>query len=315
MGKLFKIGQVYSKHTMPAELIADDIDKMNDDEMPSTSGDEHNQSSNSSSGFFTLSTANGLKLLNAQRQRTSTTEEKVYIPKKVIELPPGKLTKSDSNKITNPHPLRISSVLSGESVALMTNGLPIANDSDESNDQPQITNVESLGPNASIEFDKATANELNDNESTDFDREILLEPKTEPIDISDDEDMFNHEDISDGNSIATDTKKDDYPKGYIYCSTNIQLGKINIEWTSSTCIKLYLDKPIKIAYNDFVHLIPGHQRNLSTVSKYLFEYIRDRFIGVYPAHLKLDWIFISSDQIHEEAVSLCDFNELDPLSV
>lgn len=297
---------------MPAEFALDVIDTMKDEDKPSTSGDELSQSSNN--GFFTLASANGLKAVISND--SPITDGKVFIPTKVVELPTGHLTKS--NTITgldsDPLPLKISSVVSGEGVAFMTNGLPITHDSDESNDQPQISNVESLGPNSLLAFDETSDDEhsLMDNDLNDLNDFDLLEPKTEPIDISDDEQRdFNNDSTLDTNAMAEDLGQINHqPKGYIYCTTNVQLGKIDIEWISLHRIKLYLEQPVEIGCDDI-----NHSRHLSTVSKYLQTYIRNRFLGVYPQHLRLDWIFIDSERYQTNAIVLCDFNQLDPLSV
>lgn len=293
---------------MPAEFALDDIDTVQDEEKPSTSGDELSQASNN--GFFTLSSANGLKAVIPKDP--PTTDGKVFIPTKVVELPPGRLTKSNtiSDLNSDPLPLKISSVVSGEGVAFITNGFPLAHDSDESNDQPQISNVESLGPNSLMAFDETSddAHSLMDNDLDDFD---LLEPKSEPIDISDDEQQdFNNDSTLDTNAIAEDPERMiSQPKGYIYCTTNIQLGKINIEWLPQSRIRLYLEQPVEIVYDEY------HKRTLSSVSKFLQTYIRNRFLGVYPQYLRLDWIFIESERYQTDAIALCDFNQLDPLSV
>lgn len=320
-GKLFKIGQVYSKHNIPAELALDGTNTTaKNEDKPSTSGDE--PSEQPSDGLFMVSTTNGLKTVIAKDKSSVNASvpepPTVSAPKEVVEessnQPDDLISNSDSR--TSPLPLKISSVVSGEGVALMTNGLPIVHESDDSNDTPQISDVQSLASNSIMGLDDTSmdATNLNENDSNEFDDD-LLEPKTEPIDISDDE-QIDDSNISDTNATAENPTQTDYHhKGYIYCTTNVQLGKINIEWTSPTNVKLYLEQPVDIDCVENPSPQVRTKNLLTSVSKYMQAYIRSRFYGVYPAHLKLDWIFIETARFQQDAITLCDFNKLEPLSV
>lgn len=270
---------------------------------------------------------------------------KSYVPKKAVEIHPNKSTVWGENQVmqnsysnTNRMPFKISSVASGvefEKVALLTNGLPIrANeDEDEINEiitgdagnlQPKICAVKSLAVAQSLNNDVPKFDEANDNACDDPMTcspnkygDILISTKTEPIDISDDENEqmdFPNESGADVLMMETHTESNECQiSGYIYCTTNVQLGKVNVECLSATTIKLHLKEPVDIVYEGSQS--QKRQPNLANVTKYMQTHIREKFYGIYPAHFKFDWIFISSEQFDQDAITLCDFNTLDPFSI
>lgn len=191
--------------------------------------------------------------------------------------------KEPESQILEPLPFKISSVASGEGVALMTSGFPL----------------------------NSTTTSDNSNDSNSKEPELLI-PKTEPIDITDISDDEN--DVEEEPSIPmvqtiVPPKSKEF-KGYIYCSTNISLGKIYLQKSSPTKIRLNLHVPLEIDCEDNTL-----QRNMPGISTFMQLYIRKRFYAVYPAHLRLDWIFINDDREPLDAIELDDFNKLDRRSV
>lgn len=318
------------------------------------SEDESNQAQ--TNGYFAaISTANGIKAAKeksvtaantnanvndeASKSPTPASTPTVYIPTKIVEIRPAKPSVWRENQVvqnscssTNPMSLKISSVVSGERAALMTNGLPITADdfADERNEstdtgskrQPEILDVKSLADEPQPAKARPNFDEPNDNACDPMTctpnkyGDILISTKTEPIDISDDDndqnDFSNASDTNLLNSTQTDGV-DCQISGYIYCTTNVQLGKVNLECTSASTIKLHLKEPVDIVYEGWQS--QKRQPNLANVSKYMQTYIREKFYGIYPAYQKFDWIFISSEQFDQDAITLCDFNTIDPLSV
>lgn len=329
-----KINQVFSKHDLPTDLIITaDTNRNDDNECASTSTEPSIRS-----GFFTVaSMANGLKK-NASKESVSKSIEtspasKLFVPTKVVELSSGHLVKSNvipnSNRNSDPLPFQISSVASGEEVTLLTNGFDDddddhddrddrddhdddddGNDENEMNTQPQISGVKSLATGQDV-MPETEVNSIQI-DSSDLTGSVLVETKTESIDISDDEQAM---DIIDRESIISKEpfvfESDSHLKGYMYCSTNIQLGKVSIEWLGSGRIKLQLAESIDIDCNES----EPFQKNLASVSSYMNSYIRERFYGVYPAHLRLEWIFIKTDAVDTCCTSLGDFNKVEPFSV
>ncbi|XP_031631144.1 uncharacterized protein LOC116345684 [Contarinia nasturtii] len=294
-----KIDQVFSKNDMPPELISDSK-RNDDDENASTSS---NQSVRS--GYFTLATtSNGVKVVPASTSDTivaTRVSSKVFVPTKVVELTSTRL---ENNSKQEPLQLKISSVASGEEVTLMTNGF---SDIDDLNMQPKISSVKSLAKQDDLE-------NLDDDLLEKVPSECGSKP--ESIDISDDEqpsDMINRLE-KDMNSIPTKAISPNefgLLKGYMYCMTNNHLGKVNIEWTAPGRIKLHLTDPIEI---DCIET-ETYQENLATVSNYMSTYIRDRFYAVYPAHLRLEWIFIKLNDDEQCTSPLCDLNQTEAFSV
>lgn len=187
-----------------------------------------------------------------------------------------------------PLQLKITSVASGEGVALMTNGFPA---------------------------DSITMSD-NSNDSNSKDTELLI-PKTEPIDITDmdtdDEHYVQEEPIIPLVAPIVLQPKHKESKGYIYCSTNISLGKIFIQKTSPTTIRFNLHSPLEIDCEDTTW-----QKNMPAISSFMQSYIRKRFYAVYPAYLRLDWVFINDERDPYElndSIELDDFNKLNKYSV
>lgn len=341
-----KINKVFSKHEIPSDLIITDANS-NDGESASTSTDSPVRS-----GFFTVAKlTNGSKSSAPKEGGTSKSKEssplssKVFIPTKVFELSSIRLINpnvtADSNQNSDPLPLKISSVASGEEVTLMTNGFDddenevddhcendddndhhsdendnkSVNDEDEINTQPQISEVTSLATSqnsAPEAMDSLSQIDFKQVDTRDLPGTILVETKTESIDISDDEQQAG---ITDNNkSIAKDslvTGSETCLKGYIYCSTNIQLGRVSIEWTGPGQIKLHLAEATDVECDKS----EPFQKNLVSVSAIMNTYVRERFYGVYPAHLRLEWILIKTDDVETCGTSLCDFNKVEPFSV
>lgn len=328
-----KINQVFSKHDLSTDLIINaDTNQNDDNECPSTSTEPPIRS-----GFFTVaSMANGLKK-NASKDSASKSLEispasKQFVPTKVVELSSGRLVKPNvipnSNRNSDPLPFQISSVASGEEVTLWTNGFDDnidddqddhddhdddcndGNDEDEMNTQPQISDVKSLATGQDV-MPESEVNTIQI-DSSDLTGSVLVETKTESIDISDDEqamDMIDRELIIAKEPFVLDS--DSHLKGYMYCSTNMQLGKVSIEWMGPGRIKLQLAESIDIDCNES----EPFQKNLASVSSYMNTYIRERFYGVYPTHLRLEWIFIKTDAVETCCTSLGDFNKVEPFSV
>lgn len=311
-----KINQVFSKHNLPPNVTIADSNS-NDGEIASTSTDPPVRS-----GFFTLaSMANGLKENKitfkenppSQEIKAALVPSKIFTPTKVIELPSVRLVKPKSNKISDPLPFKISSIASGEEVTLLTNGFDDNVDDDDDNEdelntQPQISEVKSLATGQDgASMTKADHSQLDS---------MLVQTKTEPIDISDDEQpahMVNSMEPS-NNSIVKEPlvlETESRLKGYMYCSTNIQLGKVSIEWIAPDRIKLQLAESVDIECDKS----EPFQKNLAIASTYMNKYIRERFYGVYPANLRLDWIFFKTVDIEGCSHSLCEFNKVEPFSV
>ncbi|XP_055324553.1 uncharacterized protein LOC129579058 isoform X1 [Sitodiplosis mosellana] len=331
-----KINQVFSKHDLPSDLIISKPNS-NDGEGASTSADPPVRS-----GFFTVAAMTNGSKTGAPKEGVSKSKEsspvlmssKVFIPTKVVELPSNHLAKlqviPNSNQNSDPLPLKISSVASGEEVTLMTNGFDDDDDDDGDNDevdddidqdeintQPQISEVKSLATGQDA-VPKAGGNpsEIDQMGTRDLTGTILIETKTESIDISDDEQQINMPDGMEPhiNSIAKEPLvigSDSRLKGYMYCSTNMQLGKVSIEWMAPGRIKLQLAESIDVDCDES----EPFQKNLASVSSYMNTYVRERFYGVYPAHLRLEWIFIKTDGVETCGTSLCDFNNVEPFSV
>lgn len=306
--------------------------------------------------FAAISSANGIKTATLAKDQsataaanvrdgtpkspTSVSAPKIYTPTKMFEMRSAKPKVWRENQVmqnscnnTNSMPLKISSVVSGERVALMTNGLPITADefADEmneivenngSNPQPEICDVKSLADESQQSKVRPKFDEPNDNACDPMTcrpnkyGDILISTKMEPIDISDDDnEEIDFSNASDINLLinAQTENVDCQVSGYIYCTTNVQLGKVNLECTSASTIKLYLKEPVDIIYEGWQS--QKRQPCLTNVTKYMQTYIRENFYGIYPAHQKFDWIFISSEQFDQDAITLCDFNTLDPFSV
>lgn len=288
----------------------------NDDEIASTS-----------SSISTI--ANGLRA-NAEtnvgcdeiEKKSKPMQPKMYIPTKIIELPSVRLSTPNviinPNQNLNPLPLKISSVASGEEVTLMTNGFSDAEDDNDENTQEEDGNEANATSSPESEPHEPKIDELLQTDLSALCDPIHFDVKTkiEAIDISDDEqpNANDYEMVSQENSIAKDpsaAQLQPHLKGYIYCSTNIELGKVDIEWTNPGRIKLHLTKPADIDCNGTDEI----QKNMVTVSSYMHCHIRERFFGVYPQFLKLEWIFVKVKNDEKSDTNLCDFNKTDPFSV
>lgn len=252
----------------------------------------------------------------------------------LIGLPSMRLAKpnviSISNPIrdVNPLPFKITSVASGEGVALMTNGLSVADSitDDESNSQPKFSDVQSLANHPQIQdFESLLVpKQENDNENANDSTFINTNPKMESIDISDDEQQQQQQqekpfEITNETSLTKSgksTKKTDFPmKGYIYCSTNSQLGKVKIEWASPCLIKLFLLGPNQTEEINCDETNDWHA-NLTVLSLYMHKHIRKRFYGVYPSQLKLSWVYVKTDYDADSDTShLCDLISVNKQSV
>lgn len=348
---------MYSNHTLSSALADSNLADA-DAAVETNEPSENAHNAPPTNGHFAaISTENnGVKLTEhvviganvcestSSRSATPVSPPKIFAPTKSVEVarPASKSNVWPENKVmqnsysnANRMALKISSVASGEGVALMTNGLPITADdlTDELDDemsneekdlQPKICAVKSLAT-AQSNDELPKFDEPNDNACSNDDPmtcvpnkygDLLISTKTEPIDISDDD----HEQIDYPNEsevdvlVPTHTAPPDIRfSGYIYCTTNVQLGKVNVECLSGTTIKLYLKEPVDIVYEGWQS--QKRQPSLVNVTKYMQTYIRENFYGIYPAHLKFDWIFISAEQIDQDAITLCDFNTIDPLSV
>lgn len=318
--------------------------------------EEQNAAPPANGHFAAISTASGVKqtthakepAVNPTRSATPISASKIYSPTKMVEVRPLKSNVWSKNQVmqssysnTNRMPFKISSVASGvefERDAQAANDLSITADElddvnedevneiitdDASNLQPKICAVKSLAANQKLTNDSPKFDEPDDNACDDPMTcspnkygDILISTKTEPIDISDDENEqidFPNEPGADV-LIQTFTENNEFQiSGYIYCTTNVQLGKVNVECLSATMLKLHLKEPVDIAYEGW----QGQKRqpSLANVTKYMQNYIRENFYGIYPAHYKFDWIFISSEKLDQDAITLCDFNTLDPFSV
>lgn len=254
----------------------------------------------------------------------------VYRATKIIEFAQirPKPNVIPNSKRNIPMSLKISSVASGDGVALMTNGFNVDSKTDEDTKmQPQISDVQSL---AGLEYNvsnnapkieasnKNHPNDASDANSISNSKFLDVNPKIESIDISDDEQQKS---LKIPPEMKLTVKKPsnhttEYPmKGYIYCLSNIQLGRVKVEWTSPNHIKIYLS-----ASNDTVDIecdeTDSWQTNVSAISMYMHKYIRKRFYGVYPAHLKLEWIFLKIDyEMDKEPSRLCDLISVETNSV
>lgn len=315
-----KIDQVFSKHDLPPDLVHSNSNSR--DGEASTSSDKSTRS-----GFFSVAS---LASDNANKLTPNTMQLQKYIPTKIIELPSSArlanpVVITNSNKNLNPLPLKISSVASGEEVTLMTNGFSDAdNDIDDEDDDdidmmhfhPEISNVRSLANNASnSEADPldTTRDELTTAGPSDF-SDLNIKLKTESIDLSDDEKPRYFDIVIEKKAITKLPLNDgvnSIVKGYIYCATNTQMGKVNIEWTTPNSVKLHLAEPTDIEFNGS----NDYRDDMAEISKFMHKYIRERFYGVYPAYLQMDWIFVKVNDDKECGSSLGDFNDTEPFSV
>lgn len=231
----------------------------------------------------------------------------------------------NSNSSVNPLPLKISSVASGDGVAFMTNGLSATSETDstkktDSNIQPQISGVQSLTIISNVKPNELTKSDKSEQSIRSSVNDISnatmqnLNSKVESIDITETE-RHKCMNINREFNLASrkqSNKGNDFPtKGYIYCSTNIQLGKVKIECTSPNRIKLYLNDTVDVN----CHEKDEWQTNLSTIAMYMHSYIRNHFYAVYPAFLKLEWTYIKTDDDEDNAKTLCDLNSLEQFSV
>lgn len=333
----FKIDQVFSKHDLPPDFAVlesmansstdnasshEDIDDAND-VMPSESNEtsskqfEWTNGSKKRTVSSTSTTSSKSSDTNIACYRTvdngDAQKEKLFtVPK--IRLIKTKLITADNKEPKEPTDLKdrtqlkepkapasqilepeleplqlkITSVTSGEGVALMTNGFPV---------------------------DSITMSD-NSNDSNSKDTELLI-PKTEPIDITDmdtDDERYIQEEPIIPMVVPIDLPtKQKESKGYIYCSTNISLGKIFIQKTSPTTIRFNLHSPLEIDCEDTTW-----QKNMPAISSFMQSYIRKRFYAVYPTYLRLDWVFINDERDPYELndfIELDDFNKLHKFSV
>lgn len=259
-----KIGQVFSRHEWPAEEF---------EEFPP------NKEANASLNNDELSPDN--RAISLQPE---------MIPMQPNSIPYMPSKESASSIADNPLPFKISSVASGDDVALMTNGIPV-NDATKSADKEQTP-------------------ERDQTETENG--ELMIQVKLEAIDISDDEQMAEATFFTIPMEEPTRpvSRHSTQLKGYIYCSTNVHLGKVNIEWTMPNAIRLHLNEPIDIQCNE----ADNWTKNISEVTTFMDAYIRNRFYAVYPANLKLEWIFVKATT-DDTFNTLCDFNSVEPFSV
>lgn len=235
-----------------------------------------------------------IKTDNKEPKETTTIKDRKQlkdsnVPDSQIPEPlPLKIATVASGDEPEPLQLKITSVASGEGVVLMTNGFPV---------------------------DSMTLSD-NSNDSNAKDTELLI-PKMEKIDITDmdtyDEHYVQEEPIIPLVAPIVMQPKHTESKGYIYCSTNISLGKIFIQRTSPTTIRLNLHSPLEIEAEDTTW-----QKNMPAISSFMQLYIRKRFYAVYPAYLRLDWVFINDERDPYElndSIELDDFNKLNKFSV
>lgn len=320
-----KIDQVFSKLDLPPdfgvlETMADNLTDHANDVMPSASNDNSSKQFEWTNGSkkrtvsSTSTTSSKSSDMNIACYRTvdngDAQKEKLFTVPKIrliktklnttdnkdakepIDLKDQKQLKEpkqpDLQKILEPLQLKITSVASGEGVALMTNGFPI---------------------------DSITMSD-NSDDSNSKDTELLI-PKTEPIDIADmdtdNEHCVQEEPITQIVAPIVLPAKHKESKGYIYCSTNISLGKIFIQKTSPTTIRFNLHSALEIDCEDTTW-----QRNMPAISSFMQSYIRKRFYAVYPAYLRLDWVFINDERDPYELndfIELDDFNKLNRFSV
>lgn len=323
-----KINQVFSKLDLPADYAI--LDSIEDD-----SNDKDTFNNIESNRFDGSADMNEINWMNGTEEKASASTS--IIPsnsestrmldtdaqlKRLFSVPKIRLIKTriiqngnktaDESQILNPLPFKISSVASGDSVAFMTNGLSsgFSEDSSESKHKDDLNLIKIEKNDDDDDVDDDNVDNVDDAAAAEGG---LLIPKSEPIDISDtSEDMFYGKDeIEDYTELPLfSLTKSQGLKGYIYCSTNIQLGKIHIEWTSETTISLNLQTPTVIECEDTVW-----QRNMPAISSYMQSYIRKHFYAVYPAHLRLDWIFIKSKSDDDTVIELSDFNKLNRFSV
>lgn len=314
--------------------------------------DEVSKSPPSNGHFAAISASNGVKTDCVESSGVLRPSSMIYVPTKIVELtgttPATTASTINTTPIkpnnsnmwsTNTSPeFKITSVASGESVALMTNGMSIddftnSNDSQSSNEpndlngdddddmdvslnaanrQPEMSDDQAIDIPNSLPIKNNETDHLMDADN-EF-GQILVQTKTEPIDISDDDEQTEYNCLSELNPI--DCQTDDFHgkvNGYIYCQSNIQLGRVNVEWTSSTQIKLYLEQCVVIACDEKSFRLRHYEA--AEMSKFMQTHIRNRFYGVYPAHLKLDWFFTQTETAELDVATLCDFNKVDPFSV
>lgn len=183
-------------------------------------------------------------------------------------------------------------------------------------DMPKICDVQSLAQSSdfnifSDEFDnEPSGNDLNHD---DGDNDVNIdELPTYTEQTTNKSEKLNDQSL-DMNQTSTKETIDDpilRLKGYIYCITNTQLGKVKIEGIPSGRIKIHLTEPIEIVCND----TKTARKNLEAVFEHMTSHVRQRFYAVYPTLLRLQWIFIRLDDS-----SLCsnlrDFNEINTFSV
>lgn len=202
---------------------------------------------------------------------------------------------------SEPLPLLISSVTSGDGIQILANGTSQEPETDfveTTNDLINSTNIES---------------------TEDTNLEILHSDititKTEPIEISDDEneDNLKIDELNEMEQNLTSLMECDAvqnlnneDKGFLFCETNRQLGKVNVVWISPNRIKLFLkDKDA----DDEV------ETDESEASAAMSTYIRKWFYGVYPTTLKLHWTLVKFNNAKQVVQELPELNSIEPLSV
>lgn len=260
---------------------------------------------------------------SSSRESSMSKSNAVCKPSKIPEFTPIRLTKinviPNSNRNTSPLPFKISSVASGEGVEFLTNGLDSDSIDKDTDSQPPSSDVEMENIGTNIEPDIKGESKITIKSMEQSDVNGVTNPKIskiESIDISDDEQQIDIK-IKPASNLSVKKQLNEgkeYPiNGYIYCSSNIQLGRLRAEWISSNNIKLYCSASNESTDFKCDATNDAWQSNLRAVSAYMHKYIRNRFYGVYPGNLQLDWTFAANDT--DTASTLIDLDSVETCSV
>lgn len=225
-------------------------------------------------------------------------------------------------KAPEPLPLLISSVTSGDGVRIITNGTDLA--SEENADKANASAMETTQADEAETSPENEDHTETPNESKENSGELILTnevPNLEAIEIydssEDENDHFESNEESNvvDNEMAMDARADDAAfkteRGFLFCETNKQLGKMCVEWTSQNHIKLILDPDIE-ADDSYTGEL---ETNPAIINAAMFAYIRRRFYAVYPTTLILKWSLVKSIIAKQTVLDLSDLNQIDKFSV
>lgn len=305
-----KINQVFSKLDMPSEFEVAN----------SSLNEEDNPQTLSTLAIDPLSIQPAVD--SSSRDINMSKPNVVCKPSKIPEFTPIRLTKANvipkSNRNTSPLPFKISSVASGEGVEFLANGLDSDSIDKDTDSQPPSSDVEmeNIGTNIEPDIKRDSKSTLTVEQSDANGVKNQKFPKIESIDISDDEQQKDLQ-IKPASNLSVKKQLNEgreYPiNGFIYCSSNIQLGRLKAEWVSSNNIKLYCSASNETTDFKCDATNDAWQINLRAVSAYMQKYIRNRFYGVYPGNLHLEWAFAANDT--DTASTLIDLDSVETCSV